>query len=260
MLDCMVARQSVEPDDWVGFSVIAGPSSETSHDPSGEGEGSVGVWIFLANGLAFEAGGDRFENGLFVGIERIGERALSHAIALVDQLQHADSGNECGGNELLEWSLSSQAQRFNLKALALEGAEQLLDCPTRPVEADDPAGIADSGHAVGREQAPMGRFDARRRIDSQASIMVSTKLAGKVAAVAARGRPLGRAISTVPVRKASTAVRAVRPGAAGSSIVMRPASGSASALANRRDPSAQIRSWLARTSSSTACGFSAKSS
>ena len=61
-------------------------------------------------------------------------------------------------------------------------------------------------------------------------------------------------------RESATALRARRPGAAGRSTVMRPASASVSALANSCEPSASLRSWPARISTSTPGGMQAKSS
>src|SRR5271166_46337 len=73
-------------------------------------------------------------------------------------------------------------------------------------------------------------------LTSRPTTSVTAMVSGKPLVAVCR---LGRRISTLPNFTDSSALRAARPGAAGSSTVIRPASSQASALANREVPSRQ---------------------
>src|SRR5437763_15154863 len=52
-----------------GLAVVAGPTTESGHDPSRKRERTFGMRVLLACGLAFEPLTDRFQDMLVVRIE-----------------------------------------------------------------------------------------------------------------------------------------------------------------------------------------------
>ena len=182
------------------------------------------VRVFLLLGFAFEALADPFQCGQIIGIEGIAEGPSGGAIALRHELHRCDGGDQDGRGQLLQRSLLL-AQGFDLEALRLHGPKHLLDGPALAVEANDPPRGLDILNLVGGQKPPMRRFVALRRIDFA---RIDEPEASRFWA-AVPPRPawawLGCGIATVPKRRLSCACRALRPGMAGKSTLMRPASG-----------------------------------
>jgi hypothetical protein len=68
-------------------------------------------------------------------------------------------------SQVLEWAALDHAHGFDIEALGLHEAEQLLDCPALAVQVRDLARICERCHAMRRQQSPMHRRDVCRRID-----------------------------------------------------------------------------------------------
>ncbi|HSP25093.1 MAG TPA: hypothetical protein VLQ65_07955 [Saliniramus sp.] len=109
----------------------------------------------------------------------------------------------------------------------------------------------------------MRRRGALSRVDLASISRPTTRLtrtaSGKLLPFPAL-RLFGRARATPAKPRASVATRALRPGAAGRSTLIRPAGVRLAARANSEPPSASSRSWPARTSFSTPAGLCAKHS
>jgi hypothetical protein len=86
-------------------------------------------------------------------------RDLSNRFVASEELSIRDR------NELFERPILLLPQGFDVKALGLHGAEQLLDGPTLTIEVNDPASIRNIVHCVRGQQAPMSAINACRRID-----------------------------------------------------------------------------------------------
>lgn len=91
------------------------------------------------------------------------ERGL--AVTLGNELHYLEGGDQYGRDEIFERTVLFLAKGFNIEALRLHGAEDLLDGPTQPVEADDAACIVDVFDPMGREQKPERRWLAFGRLD-----------------------------------------------------------------------------------------------
>jgi hypothetical protein len=153
------------------------------------------------------------------------------------------------------------AQRFDVEAFGLGGAEELLDGPAQAIEADDPARVGGVVDGMGRQEPPMRGRLALRAIDLTRLDEVQLEaFRQRLAALAVLGPAvLGPADDDRAEAQGNHGLASFS-GMAGNSIVIRPASGQAAAAANRREPFATRRSWLARTSFSTAAGLKAKHS
>src|SRR5215469_4093429 len=121
--------------------------------------------VFLPHGFAFEVSTYCGHCGLIRRIEHIGQRAMPGAVAFMHHLQYLDRGDQGGSSEVLERPTFLYARGFDVEALRFHDAEQLLDGPTLPIEADDPPGCRKVRRGVRCQQTPMWRLDLLRRIE-----------------------------------------------------------------------------------------------
>src|SRR5450631_1233336 len=158
---------SVEHDDRTGFTVIAGPASQSGADPGGVGERAFWMRIFLTGGLAFELGAKRLQQGRIFELEGVARRSQpldGAAIARMDQLLNRDGGDQRGGGQFAERLIVGDAQRFDIKALRLHRTEQLLDRPAASIKIGDFERLLHNANRTGGYETPMNGF-AWRGID-----------------------------------------------------------------------------------------------
>ncbi len=153
-----------EHNDGSGLAVVSGPAAEPGADPGGEGEGALGMGVFLFLGLAFELRRYRLERGLLVRLEDIRERPLGGPVALLHQLKHADGGDQRRSGKLFERAFGD-AHALDVEAPGLQRAEQLLDQPAPAIKPGDPSRRGEVADLVGGQQPPMSRLDTVGRID-----------------------------------------------------------------------------------------------
>src|SRR5215469_5694423 len=115
--------------------------------------------VFLPHGFAFEVSTYCGHCGLIRRIEHIGQRAMPGAVAFMHHLQYLDRGDQGGSSEVLERPTFLYARGFDVEALRFHDAEQLLDGPTLPIEADDPPGCRKVRRGVRCQQTPMWRLE-----------------------------------------------------------------------------------------------------
>src|SRR3954454_1164253 len=67
-----------------GFSIVAGPPAQATHDPGCERQRALRVRVLLFFGLALTSRRHGFKDGLVRRVERIGEALSGRAIACLD--------------------------------------------------------------------------------------------------------------------------------------------------------------------------------
>src|SRR3979409_2288746 len=99
-----------------------------------------------------------------VGIEGKPDGLMATAIARLQELDGDDRRLGGDRDQLEEPVGGGDLAVFELEALRLEDAEELLDQPASLVPFDDAPGVFRIRHAVCGEKAPMQWFDTGRRI------------------------------------------------------------------------------------------------
>src|ERR1700726_1340305 len=159
--------QRVQPmfeGDWAWGSCFraAVPSAEAGDDPGGPWEALVRMRV--GPGGTAIGSVDGFEGSDFCGreYESRGEGAV--AITCLGELQDDDGGAGSDGDELEQTVGGVELAVFDLQALLLEGAEELLDHPAHSVPVDDLPSGSGIGRRVGGKQPPSHRLGPGRRI------------------------------------------------------------------------------------------------
>ena len=98
-------------------------------------------------------------------IEDVAGRFGAAFVARLNELQ--DRGGRLGGNggELEKSVGGFEPAVFELQPLGFDETEQLFDDPAFLVPGDDLPSGSDTAHFMGRQQVPVQRLDARRRVD-----------------------------------------------------------------------------------------------
>src|SRR5436309_852965 len=146
------------------LAVVAGPAAKACDDPGGEGQGSLGMRIALPLGLAFKLGRDGFEDGLVVRIKGIAQELIGVAVSRLHELLDSDGSNRSSSDEVDHCLRVTDICLLDIEACRFQGAEELLDRPTRPVEADHPTGVVHGRYSVGGQKPPMHRWTAIFRL------------------------------------------------------------------------------------------------
>src|SRR6185369_3934989 len=157
-------KEAFEDDNGAGFSVIAVPAAEPGADPGSECEGAFGIGVFLLVGLAFKCHRYAFDDRELMCLEDILEGSLASAIAVPDELHHADGSDQGGSRELFERPFCNR-YAFDVEASGLQGAEEFFDHPAPLIQARNPARGGKAVHWMAGEEPPTNGFDRAQRID-----------------------------------------------------------------------------------------------
>ena len=218
------------------------------------------MWVHLLHGSTFELSRQGFEHRLVIGLESIGYAFLGHSVAGANQLHDRDRCHGGRGNELDHDLGFANIGFLDIKTRGLERAEELFDDPTLAIEVDDTACLVWARQNVCGQQPPMDRFPPWFDDTSRTSTIVRPIVSGRP------GPGLGCGLHTVTgeKRRTSSAVRSLRPGAAGMVTLNRSTVGKRVPNANSRadfpDFSLIWRSHEALTMNSTFAGRRAKCS
>src|SRR6185312_8399851 len=134
-----VPEAVIEGDGPRRLGLILVPSAEFGDDPCGPCHGSRRIGISLACGLALYFAIEPFDESDLVGGESGIGGLKAFAVAGVDE--HHDDGGSLGGDgdHLAEAVGLGDLAVLDAQALALEGAEELLDGPPAAIPIDDAA-------------------------------------------------------------------------------------------------------------------------
>src|SRR6185312_10814852 len=239
------AQVASNEHDWPWLAAISGPAAEACADPGCMGQRAGRMRVLLRFGFAFEGLADALDHRLIGGGEDIAHRPLRLSIAIMQHLLDLDGRDQGGTGEVLQGAVVTHRHRLDGEPLGLHHPEHLFDIPPPAVVRDKRARRGPIPDRPGGQQPPVQRRLAGRCARSGASISrtssrVSPTDAGKAAACCGWLR-FGRGISTRPARSATVAVRALRPGTAGTATVSRPSSGWRAQASNSQLPSASFR-------------------
>src|SRR6266850_328067 len=143
---------------------IAVPAAETADDPGGPAK-TIG-WMRVPEPftLGLEISIESGERCYFVSIEDKSHGLIATAIARLQELEGDDRRLGGDRDQLEEPVRGGDLAVFELEALCLEDAEELLDQPAPLVPFDDAPGFFCIRHGVSGEKPPVQRLGAGRRI------------------------------------------------------------------------------------------------
>src|SRR5688572_4268732 len=144
---------------------ITVPAAEPADDPGGPREAIGRMRISEPFALGFEIAVEGGKGSDFLGIEGNLNGLVITAIACLHELEGNDRRLGCDRDQLEEPLGSPDLAVFELEALRLEDAEELLDQPPPLVPFDDAPSLFCRGHRMRREQPPMQRLNAGLRLD-----------------------------------------------------------------------------------------------
>jgi hypothetical protein len=115
-----------------------------------------GMSVLLLEGLALELVDEGGQHEEMSGREdACGWYGVASFAAGVDALHDLDGGDEGGGGEVFEGVAIGEQALFDVEALRLEGAEDLLDDPAAAIEFDHEEGLLEGGDLVCGVEAPV---------------------------------------------------------------------------------------------------------
>src|SRR5438270_4087105 len=123
------------------FRGVPFPATKASDDPACPGQGTAGMRVLLLGGTPFEDGLLEAEGFDLVGGENLLGGDWGGAVAGVDELHDAGGGEGGKEGEFAQAVGGLDLTGLDIKALALEGPEQLLDRPALAIPFDDLASI-----------------------------------------------------------------------------------------------------------------------
>src|SRR5258707_6260047 len=159
IMECNGSRQFMEG--------ISAPSAEFGDDPSGPGESSFAMRIFLKLGFALQVFIDRIKHlDLFAGE---GKACGKHIVTIagLNELNDDSCGFGCDGHQPYQPLGGFKLAVLDLQSLVFHRAEELLNDPAPLVPGDDLPGRRNAVDLMGRQQEPMDGFCAfgRMRLD-----------------------------------------------------------------------------------------------
>ena len=84
VFDALEVVEATADDLWAGLAVVAGPTTEASDHPAGEGQRTFRVGVLLTVGGTLEAKREGLEERLVLRIESVSQQLLCRAIARLD--------------------------------------------------------------------------------------------------------------------------------------------------------------------------------
>ena len=113
--------------------------------------------VFLPLGAAFQRGRYRCCSFDVLGLDDVGGGARA-AVAGIDELDDARSGDEAERSEIEQAAGSLELALLDVETVFLQNPEHLLDAPAQAIEAHHVLGIRKRGNGQCRDKAPQQRL------------------------------------------------------------------------------------------------------